>query len=81
MPSAVLASRSRSAWVGYSETMLAAWLRANTNSPRTQTRPDDPVAAQGEPEQLAGAGEPSHRRAPSRVDCPLPAGVVTSSAW
>src|SRR4029450_13484527 len=37
MPLAVLASRSRSAWVGYSETMLAAWLKSNTNRPSTQT--------------------------------------------
>ena len=39
MPAAVLASRSRSAWVGYSEMMLAAWPAANANRPSTQTPP------------------------------------------
>jgi hypothetical protein len=41
-------------------------------------RRHDPVAAQREPEELAGAGEPLHRRAPSGVACPFPAGVAAS---
>ena len=81
MPSAVLASRSRSAWVGYSETMLAAWLRANTNSPRTQTVPTIRSRRSASRKSWPVPVNPVIAAPPSRVDWPLPAGVVTSSAW